>query len=251
MAVYRGQQLDGSAAPYWVTDLNVAGGEGKIPGELLFVTVGGVLTPIDLAANVYLPSQIVVSDPNGVPVKIGDATDNAARVKVVGTINLSDSLTDSANFNIGVDKGTAPLFLTGAPAVLPPDKVGAARMSNERVQYTTGPPRESMAQGYADLTTAGEFTVLPAAPADIFQDLTGIWIYSTNATLKFRVFLRDSPGGPIRFPINIGAGGGSNNALGRGWNQTSPASVWTAQLDLNPAPDLVTVVLQAEKRTAS
>jgi hypothetical protein len=108
-----------------------------------------------------------------------------------------------------------------------------------------------MTQGFQDITTGGEFTVLPAGDTGVFHDLTGIWIYSTNATLRFRVFLRDSLGGPVRFPVNISAGGGSNNSLGRGFLQTSAASVWTAQLDLNPAPDLVTVVLQAEKRTAS
>jgi hypothetical protein len=132
----------------------------------------------------------------------------------VGGGSITQFGVDSSPYAVEVDGGVAPLYLTGpVTPVASGTRQAAARMSNERVMFTTGPPRENMTQGFQDLTTAGEFTILPAGDTGVFHDLTGIWIYSTNASLRFRVFLRDSLGGPVRFPVNISAGGGSNNSL--------------------------------------
>jgi hypothetical protein len=177
MAVFEGQVTPSGGAPYWVSDNPVPIGTpatGRVPGTHLFVTIGGVPTQLDLATGIYLPTQMVVSDTTGAPVQIGDAANNAARVNIVGGGSVTQFGVDSSPYAVEVDGGVAPLYLTGpVTPVASGTRQAAARMSNERVMFTTGPPRENMTQGFQDLTTVGEFTILPAGDTGVFHDLTG------------------------------------------------------------------------------
>ena len=205
---------------------------------------GGILLP--------MPAAMAVYDPSLVHVFVGDASNNSIRTSMVGAIvaQLQDLLADGTPYDANDTRGFPAMFRTGLPQVQAQGTIGAARMSDEQVLQTTGPPRENFVQGTQTLQGTAELTILPAGGTGVYNDLTFIHISSTSETVKTVVNFRDSFGGTVKFPVGIGKSGGSNMTIPY-WNQAIPNSQWSVQLETSVGAERVFVNVKAEPRTAS
>lgn len=239
----------GVGAPF-PTTLGTIGG---IQPTISVIAVGPDNAPYvpNVASGLFLPIGMVAYDPSGVPVYIGDASNNSIRTSMVGGIvaQLQQLIADETPYVEGQTLGFPAMFRTGIGQAQPSGSLGTPRMSNEQVMHTTGNPRGLTSQGIQTLQGTNELTILPGA-LGFFHDLTFLHISSTSETVKTVVLFRDSFGGTVKFNVAIGKGGGSNMTIPY-WNQASLNSDWTVQLETSVGAERVFVNVKAELRTAS
>ena len=220
-------------------------------------TVGGVRQPVSDADGQRMPSLIMVRDGSGVEVPIGDAANQAARVFLAGGATIEEQAIDSAPFAAGIDGGPRIIFVTGIhPRVPVGTNQGVPRMSDDRIIYVSGPPRDLQVQTPSPirLTTTGEVTLLAAGAADVYHDLRHLFVttnYTAQQDPSIELHLRDTTGGTIRWTVALGEKAGANVPYPVHRNQTSPGSIWTAQLSAAPpAGRAIILNAEAEKRLA-
>jgi len=184
-------------------------------------------------------------------VKITDGTEtvsvnasNQLEVAVGNTINVTgDVAHDSADSGNPVKIGG--VARTSNPtAVADGDRVNAAFDDIGRQVVVLNQVRDLTTHGTATISTTSETTILSAAGAGVYLDLTAITIANTSAT-DVRVDIRDASSGTVRLSFLAPAGQTVGAVFQVPVTQAAANNAWTAQL--SSAVTDVRVFMQAVK----
>lgn len=178
--------------------------------------------------------------------KPGDLATSSIRVNVVGGTSVQQFQIDNAPYATQQDGGVPLHVIYDDVSVnqLAEGNAGAIRGSRDRLLHILGAPRvQTVAQSTQMPASTAETSILTAAAAGIFHDLTFIGIYNSNTTTPVTVSLRDATGGPIIYRIPLSEKGGSNIQFGKdNWPQAGAATTWTATLSAAVATVFVNVL---------
>lgn len=200
------------------------------PSDTQPISAASLPLPSGAATEATLAS---IKDTAGIK-KITDAlpagTNNIGDVDVLTIPGVAGDVAHDA-----VDSGN-PLKVggkarqTNPTAVADADRVDAMFDDVGRLCVVQGGVRDLVTDNNITLSSTTETTLLPAAGAGVFLDLTMLVLSNTSAT-GVRVDIRDATAGTILFSVFLAAsGGGAVIPFNTAKKQTTANNNWTAQL---------------------